>query len=74
MNRHTSTKKKDDTMSTYIETSKKVICTYSGSSWYKVGKEYTVYKHINNPKAKFVRASDGFFDNISASLSEFKPK
>jgi len=59
-------------MNNYTETSKKVTCVHAGTSWYKVGEKYTVYTNPAKPFSQFVKASDGFFDDIRSTVSKFK--
>lgn len=55
--------------STMKPTLKKVICIKSGSKFYKQKGVYTVYKDLNG--YKYVKGSDGLFDNLSKTVSKF---
>jgi hypothetical protein len=46
---------------------KKVVCTFAGSNFYKVGQEYEVHDGK-------VTGSDGISDTLTRMVSKFRPK
>lgn len=63
----------NDLFDTMEETPTTVRCIEAATQFYKVGTRYTVYKlRDGDDKKRFVKGSDGIYDQIGMTVSKFK--
>lgn len=63
----------NDLFETMEETPSTVLCIEAATKFYKVGTRYTVYKlRDGDDKKRFVKGSDGIYDQLGKSSSKFK--